>query len=104
MLGRDLEADLLIAQVPYDAGCALRIPYHQRYYRVLAGQRLQAQVDKSAPEAVGHDAQVREERVPLATVDDLNGSKGSCGLRRRDGIRIDVEWRRLAQEPDDRRT
>jgi hypothetical protein len=71
---------------------------------VLAGQRLPAQVRKAAPETLGHRAQVPEEYLTLRTVHDRNGGKGSGGLRGCDGVRVDVEGRRLAQEPDDRVT
>src|SRR5690554_2534960 len=118
VVSADLEADLLIptgdnriiepsrqnagvAQMRDENGRARRISHHKRHDRVLAGQRFEAEDGETVTEAGRHLTEVTKELLPARAVDDLNGFERGGGLRRRNRVRVNVEWRGFPQISDD---
>src|SRR5690606_41437744 len=81
-----------------DCNCrARRISLHKRHDRVLAGQRFEAEDGETVTEAGRHLTEVTKELLPARAVDDLNGFERGGGLRRRNRVRVNVEWRGFPQ-------
>ncbi len=80
-----------------DQGQSARAVVRQQWDdRMLAGQRLEAEFDKTRSEARRHRAQMRKQRKARRAIQYIERLMGGGGLGRRDWIRKNVEGRRLA--------